>query len=231
MDETISIKDLLQTFKKHWMIIVLLPLLSGIISGVISYYVLTPVYQASTQILVNQKDSDDLALNATQVQTNVDLINTYSVIIKSPAILEKVVKELHLKQSVGALNQQVTVTRQENSQVFSLTVQDTDPDRATKIANTLSVTFQKEVPNLMNIDNVSVLSKAVLKENSAPVKPNPQMNILIALVIGLMVSIGLAFLLEYLDNTFKNESDIEKDLGLPVLGSIQKASRNYKDGF
>ncbi|MGW9103730.1 YveK family protein [Priestia megaterium] len=231
MDETISIKDLLKTLKKRWMIIVLLTLLSGITSGVISYYVLTPVYQASTQILVNQKDSDDLALNATQVQTNVDLINTYSVIIKSPAILEKVVKELHLKQSVGALNQQVTVTRQENSQVFSLTVQDTDPDRATKIANTLSVTFQKEVPNLMNIDNVSVLSKAVLKENSAPVKPNPQMNILIALVIGLMVSIGLAFLLEYLDNTFKNESDIEKDLGLPVLGSIQKVSRNYKDGF
>ncbi|PGT76802.1 YveK family protein [Priestia megaterium] len=231
MDETISIKDLLQTLKKRWMIIVLLTLLSGITSGVISYYVLTPVYQASTQILVNQKDSDDLALNATQVQTNVDLINTYSVIIKSPSILEKVVKELHLKQSVGALNQQVTVTRQENSQVFSLTVQDTDPDRATKIANTLSVTFQKEVPNLMNIDNVSVLSKAVLKENLAPVKPNPQMNILIALVIGLMVSIGLAFLLEYLDNTFKNESDIEKDLGLPVLGSIQKVSRNYKDGF
>lgn len=231
MEETISIKDLLQTLRKRWTLILLLTLSAGLISGIISYYVLTPVYQASTQILVNQKNPDDQPLNATEVQTNVQLINTYNVIIKSPAILEKVVKELNLTQSVEELNQQITINSEENSQVLSLTVTDKSSVNATKIANALSETFQKEIPVIMNVDNVSILSKAVLNEHASPVKPNPLMNIAIALIIGLMAGVGLTFLLEYLNNTIQKEQDIEKDLGLPMLGAIPKITHKHETTF
>ncbi|MEH7474467.1 Wzz/FepE/Etk N-terminal domain-containing protein, partial [Priestia megaterium] len=170
MEEKTSIKDLFLIIQKRWMLILLLTLGLGIISGVISYFVLTPVYQASTQVLVNQKDVDNSSLDGMQVKTNVDLINTYGVILKSPAILEEVIKELDLSQNVDTLNQQITVNSQENSQVFSVTVKDKDPIEAAKIANTVSETFQKEIPSIMNVDNVSVLSKAVLKEKSAPIE-------------------------------------------------------------
>lgn len=226
MEEKTSIKDLFLIIQKRWMLILLLTLGLGIISGVISYFVLTPVYQASTQVLVNQKDVDNSSLDGMQVKTNVDLINTYGVILKSPAILEEVIKELDLSQNVDTLNQQITVNSQENSQVFSVTVKDKDPIEAAKIANTVSETFQKEIPSIMNVDNVSVLSKAVLKEKSAPIEPHPSMNITIALIIGLIVGIGLVFLLEYMDNTIKNENDAEKLLGLPVLGCIEKISND-----
>ncbi|WP_440971243.1 YveK family protein [Peribacillus frigoritolerans] len=154
------------------------------------------------------------------------MINTYSVIIKSPAILEKVIDELELNQSADQLSQKITINSQENSQVFSLTVQDSNPSQAVEIVNTVSETFQKEIKEIMNVDNVSVLAKAEIKENLAPVNPNPLLNISIAVVVGLMAGIGLAFLLEYLDNTIKDEDDIKRLLDLPLLGSIQKISQH-----
>lgn len=225
MEETISIKDIFQTLKKRWKLITLLTLIAALISGSISYFLLTPVYQSSTQILVNQKQSKN-QLDTNQIQSNIDMINTYSVIIKSPAILEKVIDDLELPQSVDQLSQKITINSQENSQVFSLTVQDSNPSKAVEIANAVSGTFQKEIKDIMNVDNVSVLAKAEIKENPAPVKPNPLLNIAIAVVVGLMAGIGLAFLLEYMDNTIRNEKDIETLLDLPLLGSIQKISQH-----
>lgn len=225
MEETISITDIFKTLKKRWKLIMLLTLIAALISGTISYFLLTPVYQSSTQILVNQKQSEN-QLDSNQIQSNIDMINTYSVIIKSPAILEKVIDELKLDQSVEQLSEKITINSQENSQVFSLTVQDSNPTKAVEIANTVSSIFQKEIKDIMNVDNVSVLAKAEIKDDPTPVKPNPLLNITIAIVVGLMAGIGLAFLLEYLDNTIKDEDDIERLLDLPLLGSIQKISQH-----
>ncbi|MBX9954137.1 capsular biosynthesis protein [Peribacillus simplex] len=224
MEETISIKDIFKTLKKRWKLIFLLTLIAALISGTISYFLLTPVYESSTQILVNQKQSEN-QLDSTQIRSNIDMINTYSVIIKSPAILDKVIEELELNQNVDQLSQKITINSQENSQVFSLTVQDSNPTKAVEIANTVSETFQKEIKDIMNVDNVSVLAKAEIKDNPTPVKPDPLMNIAIAVVVGLMAGVGLAFLLEYMDNTIKDEDDIERLLDLPLLGSIQKISQ------
>lgn len=228
MEEVISIKNILKTLQKRWILILALTLIAGLTSATVSYYVLKPVYQASTQILVNQKKSDNsTTLDATQIQTNLQLINTYSVIIKSPVILSKVIEDLNLKQSVGELNQKVTVNSQENSQVFSVSVQDTDAANATEMVNEVAKTFKKEIPQIMNVDNITILTKAVAAENPTPIKPNPFLNIAISSLVGLMVGIGLAFLLEYIDNTIKREEDIEKLLGVPALGSIPIAFKAY----
>ncbi|MGE7605368.1 YveK family protein [Peribacillus frigoritolerans] len=229
MEETISIKDIFKTLKKRWKLIMLLTLIAALISGTISYFLLTPVYQSSTQILVNQKQAEN-QLDSNQIRSNIDMINTYSVIIKSPAILEKVIDELELDQSVEQLSEKITINSQENSQVFSLTVLDSNPTKAVKIANTVSETFQKEIKDIMNVDNVSVLAKAEIMENPTPVKPNRLMNIAIAVVVGLMAGVGLAFLLEYMDNTIKDENDIERLLELPILGSIQKITQVHNKG-
>ncbi|MEE3953527.1 YveK family protein [Peribacillus frigoritolerans] len=229
MEETISIKDIFKTLKKRWKLIMLLTLVAALISGAISYLLLTPVYESSTQILVNQKKTDNL-LDSNQIRSNIDMINTYSVIIKSPAILDKVIDELELDQSLEQLSEKITINSQENSQVFTLTVQDSNPIKAVKIANAVSGTFQKEIKNIMNVDNVSVLAKAEIKEDPTPVKPNPVLNIAIAVVVGLMAGVGLAFLLEYMDNTIKDEDDIERLLELPILGSIQKITQVHNKG-
>jgi len=220
MEETISLRELFQVLRKRLWLIVLITIIAATVSAVISFFVLTPVYESKTQILVNQAKSDEQLYNPQTVQTNVQLINTYNDIIKSPAILDKVIKELKLDGTAQTLSGQIQVTNAQDSQVAQIVVQDTSAKRATEIANTTASVFKKEVPKIMNVDNVSVLSKATLGESASPVKPQPLMNIVIAVVVGLMVGIGLSFLLEYLDNTLKTEQDIENLLELPVMGVI-----------
>ena len=107
MEDTISLKKTFTILIRRWRLIVLITLVSMVTSLLISYFTLTPIYQSSTQILVNQKDSQN-QVDITQLSSNIDLINTYSVIIKSPVILEKVIEKLDLKQSTEELNQNIT---------------------------------------------------------------------------------------------------------------------------
>ncbi|WP_449537885.1 YveK family protein [Ferdinandcohnia sp. Marseille-Q9671] len=217
MEETISLKEIFQTIRKRLWLITMITAVAVATVGVVSFFFLTPVYESSTQILVNQKASDQPYLNQSDIRTNIDLINTYNEIIKTPAILDIVKEELNLTESLGDL---ITVGSANNTQLMKLTVQHTDPKMAVEIANTTANVFKVEIVKHMNVDNVSILSPAELPENPSPVKPNPMLNMAIALVVGLMAGVGLSFLLEYLDNTIKTEQDIEKSLGLPVLGAI-----------
>jgi capsular polysaccharide biosynthesis protein len=220
MEETISLRELFETLKKRLALIIMVTMIATATSGVISYFFLTPIYQASTQILVNQSKSEQQMYNWNEVQTNIQLINTYSVIIKSPAILELVIKELDLDQTVTELQEKIQVASEKDSQVATITVQDPDPQRAADIANTIASVFKQEIVKIMNVDNVTILSKAEVGDQPTPVKPKPALNMAIAFVVGLMTGVGIAFLLEYLDNTIKTEQDIEKLLELPVLGVI-----------
>ncbi|MBG9444250.1 YveK family protein [Cytobacillus firmus] len=218
MEETISLKELLQTLRKRLLLILSITFVAVLVSGIVSFYFLTPIYQSSTQFLVNQAKDDQPVYNPGEIQTNLQLINTYNVIIKSPAILDIVKNNLDLDMTTEQLNSKITVGSQTDSQVVAITVQDADPKMAADIANTTVSVFQKEIKEIMNVDNVSILAKAEV--NSSPVKPNPYLNIAIAMVVGLMAGVGLAFLLEYFDNTVKDEQDIERNLDLPVLGVI-----------
>lgn len=222
MEETISLQDLFKVLKKRlWMIISLVAL--GILAaGLISYLVLTPVYQASTQILVNKKEETvELPQYTSQdIQTNLQLINTYNGIIKSPAILDIVIERLALDTTPSQLVNLITVSNEQNSQIINVSVQDTEHFRAVDIANTTAEVFQEEIVELMNVNNVNILSPAVHVEDPAPIKPNPMLNMAIAAVVGLMLGVGIAFLLEYLDTTVRNEQDVEEALGLPVLGLV-----------
>jgi capsular polysaccharide biosynthesis protein len=228
MEETISLRELMDTLKKRMQLILLITLTAILVSGGVSFFLLTPVYQSSTQLLVNQSKSEQPAYNPGEIQTNLQLMKTYNVIIKSPTILEKVINDLNLNMTVAQLNSKITVGSEGESQVINLAVQDTDPQQAAKIANKTASVFQNEIPDIMNVDNVSILAKAEVGETQSPIKPKPVLNIAIAAVVGLMIGVGLAFLLEFLDNTVKTEQEVEKLLGVPVLGSITRIEDQHE---
>jgi capsular polysaccharide biosynthesis protein len=232
MEETISLRELMETLKKRLSLILLITVTAVIVSGAVSFFLLTPIYQSSAQILVNQSKTEQPAYNTGEIQANLQLINTYNVIIKSPAILEKVIEKKDLDMTADQLNGKITVQSEADSQVIKLSVQDTDPQQAADIANEIASVFQQEIKKIMNVDNVTILASAEVGENQSPIKPQPLLNIAIALVVGLMLGVGLAFLLEYLDNTIKTEQDVEKTLDLPVLGSITtiKDQKEIKTG-
>ena len=222
LEETISLKDIFNIIKKRLFLIVSLTMLGAIIAGVVSYFVLTPVYQASTQILVNKQDTEKDIIGEQDIRANLQLINTYNVIINSPFILEKVIENLDLNVTSSELSEQISISNAEDSQVIEISVKDEQHFRAVDIANMIAEVFQQEVPALMNISkgNVNILSPATHLDSPGHVSPNEKMNIAIAAVIGLMVGVGLAFLLEYLDTTVKSEADVEELLGLPIIGIV-----------
>lgn len=220
MEETISLRELFHTLKKRLWLIVLIMVVAATASSVISFFVLTPIYQSSAQILVNQAKSEKDLYNTGEIQTNIQLINTYSVIIRSPKILNKVKEELNFPGTVGELQNKIAVASEKDSQIIALTVEDPNPSMAMKVANKTAEVFQRDIPSIMSVDNVTILSKATLGEKPSPIKPKPLLNIAIASVVGMMIGVGLAFLLEYLDNTIKSEQDVEQVLGLPVMGVI-----------
>lgn len=221
MEETISLKEIYVTLKKRMAMIIILAVLAVTAAAIYSYYYVTPMYQTSTQILVNQSKEEGQFVTQGDIRTNLELINTYNVIITSPRILDHVREELELER---ALRGQITVGSERNSQVLYVRVEDKDPAMATLIANTVAVVFEREIVDIMNVDNVSILSSAEVP--SRPVSPNPTLNMAIALVVGLMAGVGLAFLLEFLDNTIKTEDQLEKLLGVPTLGVISTIDEN-----
>lgn len=221
MEESISLKELFQVLKKRLGMIIALSLVAAVISGIFTVFVVTPEYAVSTQFLVSQRDTDQTeTIQSADIRTNLELINTYNVIIKSSRILENVRDELNLDLSATALSNKISVTNENQSQVVTVQVTDTDPFRAERIANTTVSVFQEEIFVLMNVDNVNVLNLADAGTNPQPVSPNLTMNIAIAFVLGAMIGVGISFLLEYLDTTIKTEEDIENILGISVIGTV-----------
>jgi capsular polysaccharide biosynthesis protein len=102
--------------------------------------------------------------------------------------------------------------------MLEISVQNGNPEKACSIANTLSDVFVEEVKTFMNSEDVKIMDRAQLP--AGPIKPRKMLNVVIAAFLGLMGSMGLVFLMEYLDNTIKTEDDVQKYLGLTVLASI-----------
>ncbi len=228
MNENLTLQDLITIFKERLFLIVAITSLAVLVAAGVSFYVLEPVYETSTQILVNH-DQKTVANNTNlNIETDLQLISTYSVIIKSRIILDKVIDQLNLNVSAKELNKQITVDKSEDSQVFELKVKYREPHMAVKIANTTAEVFQNEIQELMGVKNVSILTPAELEGNESPVFPNPFLNMFIAGFLGIFLGYGLALLLNYLDTTLKTDEDVIKNLDIPVIGMIGKIIEEEK---
>ena len=237
MEETISIQEIIKILKKRLLLIICLTIIGVSISIVLSFYFITPIYQSETQILINQKgSSSEEEYSWSQIETDLQLINTYNDIIKSPVILGKVIEELNLDSTLEQLTNQITLLSESESKVLKIEVQDPNYEQAANIANVTAEVFKEQIPSLMNVDNINILSEATVSENPSPVKPNKVFNIAIGAVIGIMLGIGLAFLLEILDTTIKDEKDVEEILGIPIMGLVgsippEKVKKAKKSSF
>lgn len=214
----IDLREIFVMLKKRWLMILSMTLVAVIASGVISFFVLVPKYEASTTMLVNYKQNQEVTMTYSDMQMSQKLVNTYSEIIKSRSIAEKVVDQLDLDLTPEAVSSKLSVAGVGDTEVIYIKVTDENPDLAASIANAVGEIFKKEVKSIMKVDNVSTIDTAKVPVN--PVSPNKMMNIAIAGVLGLMVSVGLVFVLEFLDRTYKTPADIERHLGLPIIGAI-----------
>lgn len=120
--------------------------------------------------------------------------------------------------SVDELKSMVTITSQQNSQVFSINVKSKDPKLAADVANEVADVFKDKIGGFMKINNVSIIDSA--KVNKKPVSPNTKLFTL----AGLVVLGGLTFLYmlikELSDTTIKSPDEVSQLFGMTNLGVI-----------
>ena len=204
--ETIDIKEMLNYFKNKISLIILITLLIGIVG--------------STIVLV----SDNSELTYNEVSLNKNLVSTYAEIVKSKRILNQVKNNLNLDYSYGDLYNKIEVTSVTNTEIIKITVTDTNKKNAKKIANETAKVFEDEIPELYSISNVNILDEA--EEATTASNINIPKQTILFLMVGLVLGLGLVFVLYYFDRTVKNAEQIETKINLPVLGTVQ----DYKKG-
>ena len=217
-EQVISLSEIFDALKKRWIMIVAITLAATIVSGVITFFVIDPVYETSTKVFVGKEENDEAAYNTNDIQMYQKLLQTYAQTIKTKDLVSRAISslsyDLEASNVVGAL----TVNPITDTQILQIKYQSKDPQEAKDVLKSVTDEFIVTAKELVPNGNVRVIEEVELPEN--PVSPNKKMNIAIALLLGLMVSVGIVILLEYLDNTYKNKEQLEKDLDIPVLGVI-----------
>ncbi len=218
--EEMELREYWDMIRRHWLIVILIPIIAALTTGVVSFFVITPQYEAHTTILVNQQPNSNQSLQYDSIMANQALVNTYSAIIKSDSIENAVIQELNLPYTTNQLNKMIAVSSPTQSQVIDVLVTNTNHPQTADIANALTQVFQERAQSLMDIQNIQIVDEATVQQTPYPVKPNKKLNIAIAFILGLMFSIGLSFLLEYMDNHIRTGDDVSRYLDLPLLGVV-----------
>ena len=218
-EEVIDLREYLSIIKKKWFIMAILCVVCVAASTVYSLFIAKPVYQAETTLIVKtEKTEGTNTVTSDQIKTTQQLAVTYGEIIKSRKVLDDVIKNLDLDESYGQLSGKISVSTVSDTQIIKVSVQDTNKSNAAKIANEIPKVFAKEAIRIADANGVEVIDKAQTPVN--PVSPNKKMNILIAGVLGVMIGLFIIFIIEFLNTKIKTPQDIEKELGLPLLGVI-----------
>ncbi len=210
MAKEINLKEIFSVIKKRAWVGIIITLLAGALG---LYYSsnnkTTLLYSSSTNIIINAESSQR---------------KTLEVIIKDKTVLEKVIEQLKLERTPDSLAQSIEVGSIDDTQVVKISVIDINPDRAAEIANKTANVFIQEIPHIMGFKDVRVLSDAQV--NPLPINESNQKKIILgALVGGIIVGIGIIFLIDSLDDSVRSEQEIEELLEVPVLGSVSIMTR------
>jgi capsular exopolysaccharide synthesis family protein len=208
-----------------WLII-LCPLVAALAAGLISVQ-LPKVYEAQVSLLVRPAQPLSVVPGSAPLTAD-QVLRTYARLMTERPILERVITDEALRTDPVSLSHQITVTPEPNTTILDVAVRDTDADRARRTANTLVTDFIADVkeiqrseanaPTASSADNLVVKSPAILP--TEPVSPRPLLNIALALLAGLVVGVGLAFLLDYMDQSVRSDEILRERVGLVPLGHI-----------
>lgn len=222
MEQTISIEGLFRILRKNLRVIIISTVVGTLLAAVLTFFVMTPKYSANVDILVNRKQDNAITNQLSDQQADVQMISTYKDIITKSVTLDPVRKEVKQKLGYDLTNDQlrgmISVANQQNSQVFSVSVEDTDAARSATIANIIAETFKKQVKKILDVNNVSIIAKATTPKD--PVSPRKKLNLAIGFAVGLFIGIGLALLRELTDHDVKDMEYLTDELGLTKLGMV-----------
>ncbi|AZV55515.1 Wzz/FepE/Etk N-terminal domain-containing protein [Clostridium sp. AWRP] len=223
-ETTLDLRDFYYILKKRFKLIVLVTVACTLLAGILSFFVIKPTYEASTTIIVGKPENSQKSnTQYNEVMMYQNLVKTYAQIAGSNAVMESASNKMNGSVSAGQLQKIITVTPQQGTQILQIKGQSKDPSQAVNMVNAVSNSFITESKRVFPTGgDIQIMDRPQFPNK--PVKPKKVLNMAIAFFIGLMASVGFSFMLEYMDNTIKTEEDVNKTLGMPVIGIIPKGN-------
>ena len=216
--ETIDLLEVLNAVRQHILAIILTTLVLAAAGFGVSKFLMTPMYQASALMIVNTRQDITSNVTSDQINSATKLVSTYSIILKSDTVLNQVIENLGLNMDYQQLANRVTVSAVDDTQVMKVTVTSDNPEWARQVCEQITQISPDVILEAVEAGSVKVISNASISPE--PVSPNVSRNTALGAVAGLVISVGIVFLMVLLDNKINNEEDVSKYLDLTVVGVI-----------
>ena len=232
--EELDLKELFSMFWNKKAAIVFITLILMVVGVVYTYFFITPVYTAKTDLVLVQSSSTvsqtgDSAITSTDLTMNSKLVSTYSELIKRNAVFGQVASNLNISdEEAEKIKDNISVNSAKDTEIIEIKVTNEDPNRAADVANEIAKVFSEKIVEIYNISNIYLLDRAEAPEN--PSNVNHIKDIIIFSFIGLVISAVYVLVANMLDNTIKTEEDIERLTGLVVLTAIPDYETELKNG-
>lgn len=206
-------------------ILILAFILGALVLYFVSIVFIEPEYQSSTSIYVlNRQDNN--VVTYSDLQSGTQLTKDYAELVKSRSVTEKVISQLKLNTIYTDMKEldskqlaaMISVDNTTDTRIIRITVTDTNPARAQDIANAVREAASLHIEAVMDIEAVNVVDYAEMPMEA--VSPNILLNTFIGAAAGVLIAAFLIILLHLSDDRIKGPDDVEKYLGVSVLGTI-----------
>ena len=223
-EQEIDLIELSKKIGKHLPMIIIFSIIVGAASFLLSKFVITPKYDSNTTMIVsnsnqnNDPNNPQTNVELGQIQANKALISTYSEIVKSKGIAERVINNLGLDMDYEEFSSKVSIEPVKDTQIISVKVVDTIPERAMDIANETANIFKSSIGEIMNVDNVQILDGAILPEEAS--SPNIKKNTVIGIILGFVLGVAVVLFKEIADSSIKSSEEVTEYFDIPVIGIV-----------
>lgn len=160
-------------------------------------------------------------MTSSDLQSSSLLTKDFKILITSRSVTETVVSDLKLDIKPEALTKMIDVEIPTDTRVLNINVTSEDPLLSKKIADKVAEISSKQITNIMQVENVSVIEEGNVPTNA--VKPNLKKNSAIAGLAGLFLSIAFVVIRLIMNDTIHTAEDVERYLGLSTLSLIPKS--------
>ena len=217
-EETIDLMEIARLLWAHIVQIVAAAVAAALICLPVCMFALTPKYQASINMIVNTRQDTTTTFTNDNFTSAKNLISTYAVIIKSNTVLNEVIDTLDLDMTYGQLYGMVSVTSVDDTQIMKVAVTDIDAKRAGEIAQTIADIVPDVLVEKVEAGSCKTVSDVSVNPNK--VFPQTKKYVVMAGLLGAVAVCGVLVLAHLLHDTIVDDEDVQKKLGLPMLGLI-----------
>lgn len=225
-NEVIDLTEILSAVRQHLLELIFVTLAAALVGFTASKFLMNPKYDSSALMIVNTRQDVNANVTSDQINSATKLVSTYSIIIKSDTVLQRVIDNLGLNLTYAQLNKRVTVAAVDDTQVMKITVQSDSPEWARQVCEQIITVAPDVIKEAVEAGSVKVISNASLA--TEPVSPNIMKNTMLAAAVGFVLVIGIIVLQVLLDNKINTEEDVTKYLDMTVLGVIPQYDQGGK---